>query len=388
MSEVVVAGIGQAPVGEHWDISLRELAYRAIDAARKDAQALWPDALFAGNMLAPVVSRQAQVATLIADFAGLTGIEAATVEAGGASGGAALRLGYLAVASGEVDVCLVVGVEKMTDRTPAEVEAALSSSIDSDYETIQGMTHTAQAALLMQRYLYEYGAPRESFAAFPVSAHANAASNPNAMFRNTIRMDHYNQAGPVCTPLNMLDIAPAADGAAAIILTRPALLPPDQPYPAVRISGSSMASGSIALHDHPDPLSFDAARTSIEKACQQAGITPSDVDLFELHDAYSIYTALSLEATGLARRGEGWRLAQDGQIGLHGRWPISTFGGLKARGNPGGATGVYQAVEAVLQLRQAAGSNQITGARRALIQCLAGPSSNAVTHVLERMDSW
>jgi acetyl-CoA C-acetyltransferase len=421
MKEVVIAGVGQTPVGEHWEISLHELALLAIEAAVKDSGGLRPGALFLANMLSPLLSRQAHLGALVADFAGLTGIEAITVEAAGASGGAALRLGFMAVASGDVDVALVVGAEKYTDQIGSSTDAALATSGDSDYEAVHGLTPTAQAALLMRRYLYEFNASRQAFAGFPLIAHANGEGNPNAMYRKSISPEAYQKAGVVSDPLNMFDIAPFADGAAAVVLTRPELLPPAFPHPLVRIAGSSQVTDTLALHDRPDPLAFHAAHLSVEKACRQAGITPVQVDLFELYDAYSIFAALSLEAAGFAERGKGWQLAMDSvlgasaasvnsgeriaagnagakngssqiadlhpaQLSLHGSLPIATFGGLKARGNPGGATGIYQAVEAALQLRDQAGVNQVPGARRALIQCLGGPGSSAATHVLDVSD--
>jgi acetyl-CoA C-acetyltransferase len=324
------------------------------------------------------------------------------------------------VASGQVDVALVVGVEKVTDQLGSGVESALATAGDSDYEAPQGLTPTAQAALLMRRYLHEFGAPRQAFAGFAVTAHTNAESNPNAMYRKAISAEAYQRSGMVSDPLNMFDIAPNADGAAALFLTRPELLPPGFPHPLVRIAGSSLVTDTLALHDRPDPLAFRAAGLSVERACRQARITPLQADLFELYDVYSVYAALSLEAAGFAERGKGWQLAQEtvgqtsgvqtraGQdggeqsggavtgagkdrfsqvgavpISLHGSLPIATFGGLKARGNPGGATGVYQAVEAALQLRGQAGQNQAPEARRALIQCLGGPGASAATHVLE-----
>ena len=205
------------------------------------------------------------------------------------------------------------------------------------------------------------------------------------MFQKAISANAYQKAGVVSQPLNMFDVAPTADGAAALLLTRSDLLPPAYPHPLVRIAGSSLVTDTLALHDRPDPLTFNAARLSAERAYWQAGIAPDQVDLFELYDAYSIYAALSLEAAGYAGRGQGWVMAQDGDLSLTGSLPIATMGGLKARGNPGGATGVYQAVEDVLQLRGLAGNNQIPGAQRALIQCLGGPASSAATHVLERI---
>ncbi len=386
MTDVVIAGVGQTPVGEHWDTSLRELALHAIEAAIQDAGGIQPQALFVGNMLSPIVSGQAHLGALIADFSGFTGHEALTVEGAGASGGLALRQAYMLVAAGAAEAALVIGVEKLTDQTGNEVEAAISTAVDSDYEAVQGLTPTAQSALLMRRYLHEFNLSHDSFAGFPVVAHANGVNNPNAMFRRAIKVASYQRAGMISDPLNMFDIAPGADGSAALLLTRRDLLPPSFSHPLVRISGSSSVIDTLALHDRPDPLTFQAARLSAERACRQAGILPADIDLFELFDAYSIYAALSLEAAGFAERGQGWQLAQNEELNLDGSLPISTFGGLKARGNPGGATGVYQVVEAVLQLRGQAGENQVANARRALVQCLGGPASTAATHVLERTE--
>lgn len=386
MNDVVIAGIGQTAVSEHWDVSLRELAFQAIENATQDAGGLQPQALYVSNIHAQSLSEQSQLGVLISDFAGLIGIEAITVEAAGASGGAALRQAYLAVAAGATDTAMVVGVEKFTDKITAEAESAIATTTDSDFEAIHGLTSTTQAAMLMRRYMHEFDVPREAFAAFPVIAHANGASNRNAMFRRAIKPEVYQRAGTVSEPLNMFDVAPNADGAAALILTRAELLPPAFPQPLVRLSGSSLTTDTLALHDRPDPLDFRAARLSVERACRQAGIVPSDVDLFELYDSFSIYALLSIEAAGFAERGKGWELAEIDHLGLTGSLPIATFGGLKARGNPGGATGVYQVAEAVLQLRGQAGDNQVQAARRALVQSLGGPASTVTTHVLESLD--
>src|SRR5258706_3062205 len=387
MTDVVIAGIGQTEVGEHWEASLRELGAEPFRGDVKDSGGLLPQALFVGNMLAPNLSRQAHVGALIADYAGYGGIEAVTVEAAGASGGAALRQGYLAIASGLVDVALVLGVEKFTDKIGPDVDETLATPFHTDYEALQGLTLTAQAALVMKRYMHEFNVPADGFAGFPVAAHANGAGNKNAMFQKAIKPEVYAKAEMVSEPLNMFDVAPNADGAAALVLTRRELLPQgDFSQPLVKIIASANASDALALHDRSEPLTFSAAKISVEQALQKAGIALEVIDFFDYHDAFSIYAALSLEAAGFAAPGQGWTLASDGSITLKGRIPTATLGGLKARGYPGGASGVYQAVEAVLQLRGSAGSNQLNGAMFGMIQSLGGPASTAVTHILQRPD--
>ena len=381
MRPVSIIGIGQTSVGEHWETSLRELAATAARSALDDAGIGGVDALYVANAYAPTISGQSQVAALVADFAALGNIEAIGIEAAEASGGAALRAGYLAVASGAVETALVLGVEKATDMVAAERVSARSVSLDADYEAAHGATVTGQAAMLMRRYMHDYGVDLAAFEGFTINAHLNGGKNANAMFKNSIKPGAFARAPMVAEPVSLFDSAPDGDGAAAVILTSAERAADMVPQP-IRIAGSAAASDTLALHDRADLLYLTAAARSLERACAQAGIAPSDADLFELHDGYTILAALSLEAAGFAERGEGWRWATDAQIGLGGILPISTFGGLKARGNPIGATGIYQAVEATLQLRGAAGANQVNGANIALLQNLGGMASSAVAHVL------
>ncbi len=384
--EVYIAGIGQTNVGELWSISLRDLGVQAIRAAIKDAGGLQPQAIFVGNMLAASASHQANLGSLLCEWAGLKGAEGTTVEAADASGGAALRMAYTAVRSGMVDVALVIGVEKATDVLDSDVDSLSVRTLDSDYEAAEGLTPIGQAALLMQRYIYENQVDRAALASFPMLAHANAVNNPHAMYRKPLALETYLKAGMLAEPFNLYDIAPLADGAAAVILTRRELIPEGLGHPIVRIAGSSLVTDRFALHDRNDPLFFDAAAVSVQRACQQAGITPAQADFFEYADITTLHAVLSLEAAGLAPRGEGWRLAAD-----HARWqkrplPVATLGGHKARGNPLGAAGVYQAVEACLQLRGEAGTAQVPQAHVGMIQSLAGTGSTAVTHILMRVE--
>lgn len=382
MRDVTIIGIGQIPVGEHWDSSLRQLAAEAVAAALRDSGLKAVEALYVGNAFGASFSEQTHLGALVADYAGLKGVEAYSVEAADASGGAALRTGYLAVASGAVETALVLGVEKATDTVGDARTRARNVSLDSDFEAMHGATQTALAALLMRRYMHEYGLELSAFEGFSLNAHANGARNPNAMFRNLLKPGGFARAPMIADPVNLFDSAPDGDGAAAILLTSGERAADLVPQP-IRITGSAAATDTLALHDRADLLDLGAARRSAAKAYAQAGIQPGDIDLFELHDEYTVIAALSLEAAGFAERGQGWKLAQDGALGLNGSLPISTFGGLKARGNPVGATGVYQAVEACLQLRGQAGENQVPDARIALIQTIGGLGGTAITHVLQ-----
>jgi acetyl-CoA C-acetyltransferase len=385
MRSVSIIGIGQTPVGELWDLSARQLAYQAVSSAMADAGVDRADALFVGNMLSGSLLDQEHLGTLVADVCGLRGIEAAKVEAACASGSAALRVGTMAVASGFHDLVIVAGLEKMTDTVGKDTTAGLATAADAEYEALHGVSFVGLNALIMQRYMYEYDVPLDAFAGFSINAHRNGANNPNAMFQEPIRREDYVRAPLIATPINMMDSSPVCDGAAALVLA-----PTEWVHEfttghhrgAVQILASASANDTLAVHDRQDPLFLQAAYTSSQKAYRQAGINPQDLDLFELHDAFTIMSALSLEANGFARRGEGWRLAQDEEISIHGRLPISTMGGLKSRGHPVGATGVYQIVEVVQQLTGCAGANQVANARLGMAQNIGGSGATIITHIL------
>ena len=384
MRDVSIIGIGQTKVGENWEKSLRQLAGEAVLAAMRDASIEMADILYVGNMLSGEIAAQEHLGALVADFVGLRGIEAVKVEAACASGAAALRQAYIAVAGGMADVVIACGVEKMTDEVGEVVTSALALASDGEYETFHGLSFVAINALLMQRYMYEFGWKHREFAAFAVNAHQNAVHNPYAMFPKPITVEQFEQARLIADPINLMDSSPIADGAAAVVLcpTEQARAFTDN---AVRIAASAVATDAVAVHDRPDPLFLQAVYTSAQKAYRQAGITPQDIDLFEAHDAFTIMAALSLEACGFATRGQGVRLAQEGDIALDGRIPISTMGGLNGRGHPVGATGIYQVVEVVQQLRGQAGANQIKNAHWGMAQNIGGSGATVITHIMEAL---
>jgi acetyl-CoA C-acetyltransferase len=382
MREVAVIGIGQTKVDEHWDKSLRELAGEAIIDAMRDAGRTYADAVYVGNMMSGSANHQLHLGALIADWVGLRYTEATKIESACGSGASAFRQGVMAIASGEMECVIVSAVEKMTDSPGSEITAQLATAADADFEAGMGLSFVALNALIMNRYMHEYGWKKEDFAAFSINAHANGVHNPNARFQEPLNLEGYMKAGMICPPINLMDASPIGDGAAAAVLV-PFESIQLSTRPVVVVAGSASATDSIAIQNRRDPLWLSAAEKSSREAYHQSGLSPRDMDLFEAHDAFSIMAALSLEACGFAEKGQGPRLANEGDILPTGRIPIATRGGLKARGHPVGATGLYQITEVVQQLWGEAGGNQIDGARIGMAQNIGGSGSNIVTHILK-----
>ncbi len=383
MRQVAIIGIGQTPVSEHWDKSLLDLAGEAIFAALEDADISSAEAIYVGNMLAGGLEKQNHLGALISDWVGMRGLEALSVEAACGSGGAAFRLGLMAVASGELDSAVIVGVEKMTDSLPAETTAGLATAADADWEVIHGLTFVGLNALLMQRYMYEYGWRHEDFSPLAINAHTNALNNPNARLHIPLTKEKYLRSPKIAAPINLMDSSAIGDGAAAVVIVPAENLHKRNGGRLVTVAGSGAATDTLAVHDRHEPLWLAAVFKSAGQAYRQANLGPGEIDLFEVHDAFSIMSALSLEACGFAERGQALRLANDGEIFLDGRIPITTRGGLKARGHPVGATGLYQIIEVVEQLRGQAGKTQIEPAQVGMAQNIGGSGASVFTHIFK-----
>ncbi len=379
---VSIVGAGMIPVREHWSKGLVELGAEAGEIALREADLTRVDALYVGNAYGATFNRQTQLGSLLAGSLGIHGAEAYTCEAGDASGGVALRTGYFAVASGAIRSAMVLGVEKATDIVGAARLSARNVSLDADYESINGATLTAMAGLLMRRYMHEFGLELAQFEGFSLNAHNNGSRNQFAMYRNKLRRGAFTKAPMIADPVSLFDTAPDGDGAAAVVLVNSELAADLAPTP-VTITGSAIATDSLTLQDRGDPLYLKAVAESTDRCLEQARLELVDLDALELHDAYTILTALSLEAMGFSERGHGWAWSGDAgaRIAPDGELPIATFGGLKSRGNPGGASGIYQAVEAVRQLTGRAGDNQVQAARHILTQSIGGLGATVATHI-------
>lgn len=377
MRDVSIVGIGMVPVKKAYEQSIRELGAGVVRTAMQDAGVEKVDSLFAGNMLSDELQSQKHVAALIADEAGLRNIEALQVRAATATGAAALRMAYLAVASGESDLSVAVGAEQMSMGLPTP---ALAKALDADKEVAAGANLISKNADLMRLYMQRHKMPRTGLVNFPINAHANARFNPNALFQKKVTARAVRNSRVIVDPIRLLDCSPICDGAAAVVLA-----PRDEAraYTStpVHILASSVATDRFRIEDREDPLLLEAARLSAFQAFRRANINRQDVSFYEIHDAFSIMACLLLEAVGFAPPGEGWRLAADKRIFPAGDVPIATMGGLKARGHPIGATAIYQTCEIALQLTERAGKNQVRNPKIGLLQSVGGAASTVLTHV-------
>jgi acetyl-CoA C-acetyltransferase len=383
---VYIVGVSQAPITRDPAVRGRDLGAAVVREALVDAglEKERVEALYVGNMTSGLLTGQQQLGGLIADYAELAGIDAVTIEAACASGAAAARMGYLTIAGGINDVVAVCGVERMTHVDRDTVTRALATAADWELEGARGESFMSLNAQLMRHYMERHGATARDFAPFSINAHRNALANPNALFHKQVDVDGYLASRIVIDPIRVFDASPICNGAAAFVLASGAVaraLGGDR----VAISASAAATAPLALQRRTDVLRLDAVEVSTRKALEQSGARHRDVSFFELHDAFTIMAVLSLESAGFADPGTGTRLGTEGRIGIDGDLPLTTMGGLKARGHPVGATGVYQIVEAYLQLTNAAGDNQVPRAELGLVQNIGGTGATVVTHALRRV---
>ena len=389
MREVAIIGVGDTKFGELWDMSLRDLGIQAGLSAVYDANLSGEeiDALYLGNMSAGKFTEQEHIGALVSDYSGLARdhIPATRVEAAGASGGLAFRQGVMAVASGMQDIVVVGGAEKMTDVGDTLSTEIQAMAADQQWETSFGATFPALHAMIARRHMHEFGTTREQIASVAVKNHKHGALNPKAQFQKEIKLDSVLKSAPVADPLGMFDCAPVSDGGAAVVLCPmdKARKYTDTP---IKVLASSQASDTLSLAHRESLCRFDATTVAAERAYKRAGIGPKDIQLAEVHDSYTISEILAIEDLGFFPKGAGGQATMDGQTTLGSKLAVNTSGGLKARGDPIGATGVAQVVELVHQLRGEAGKRQVSGAEVGLAQNVGGTGATVVVQILGRVN--
>ena len=384
MRDVAVIGTGLVTFGEMWSKSLRSLWAEAAVNALEDAGIDTVDAITVGCMSSGLFTGQEHLASLLADELGMAGVPAIRVESACASGGLALRAGFAEVAAGLADVVLVTGIEKMTDVDGATATYALGTAADQDWEGFHGITFPGLYAMLARIHMEQYGTTREQLARVAVKNHANGLLNPHAQYHLKVTVKDVLDSTMVADPLRLLDCSPITDGAAAVVVTtleRAKEIAADRPL--VKISGSGLATDTIALANRGDLGELRAVRLAGERAYEMAGRSPREIHVAEVHDCFTIAEIMATEALGFFERGEGGPAVERGLTSLGGKIPVNPSGGLKAKGHPVGATGVAQVVEIVTQLRGEAGQRQVEGARVGLAQNMGGSGGSSVVHILE-----
>ncbi len=383
MVDVAVVGVGMMKWGELWDKSLRDVFVEAALNAVEDAGVDRIDSMYVGCMSSGLFVGQEHLGALLADYLGICPVPATRIESACASGGAAFRLGWMEVASGMSEIVLVGGVEKMTDVGGAGATFALSTAADQEYEVYNGVTFPGLYAMIARAHMDKYGTTRKQLAQVAVKNHDNGSKNPHAQYRMKITVDQVVNSVMIADPLTILDCSPITDGAACAIICPVDMAKKISKRALVRVAGSGQATDAIAIHQRKDLTELAAAQVAAQKAYKMAAVKPSDIDLAEVHDCFTIAEICAIEALGFVEKGKGGPATEGGETAIGGRIPVNTSGGLKSKGHPVGATGVAQICEITSQLRGEAGERQVEGAKRGLTQNMGGTCASSVVHILE-----
>lgn len=376
--KISVIGTGLTHFGELWDKSFFDLAREATgqaiaESGREPAQI---DAVFCANMLSGNLLGQNHLGAVITSQLGIN-TPAYAVEAACASGGVAINLAYQALKSGQIKNALVVGVEKMTDQTTAQVTSGLMGAA-SEEERQAGLTFPGLYALMATAHMEKFKTTRRQLAAVAVKNHLNGSQNPIAQFRNILTIKKVLESTPVASPLTLLDCSPITDGAAAVVLSAT-----EDNSASVAITASSVATDNVSLSQRKSITELLATKIAAQNAYKQANIATGNIDLAEVHDCFTIAEILAYEDLGFCQKGQGGKFAAGGATSLNGKLPVNTSGGLKACGHPVGATGIKQIIEVTEQLQGKAGKRQVKNAKIGLTHNVGGSGATAAVHILQ-----
>ncbi|NHJ48036.1 MAG: thiolase domain-containing protein [Asgard group archaeon] len=387
MNKVAIVGVGNTKVGEWFDDSLRDLTDEAI-AKTFDSCNITPKdigATFIGSMSSGLFNQQEHLSSLVGPYSGVMA-PALRVESACASGGSALRVAMMGINAGYYDSALVIGVEKMTDLIDiGDVTTALGTASDGEWELGVGATFPALFALMMRDHMHKYGSTLEEFASVAVKNHKNGSLNPDAQFQKKVSMDTVMNSRIIADPIRLFDCSPVSDGAAAVILTSEKLAKKYTDDP-VYVTGSGAGTDHIALHNRKDISTMESVKKATATAFEMAKISSKDVDMLEVHDCFTIAEVVALEDMGFVKKGQGGKFSLDGETALNSTISVNPSGGLKAKGHPVGATGIYQIIEMFHQLRNETGKRQVTDCKIGVTQNIGGSGATCVVNVLSRGD--
>ena len=383
MREVAIIGIGMHKWGELWKKSINDIFVESALSAMDDAGVDKIDSMYVGCMTGGLFAGQEHLASLFADYLGVAPIPTTRVESACASGGLAVKCGILDVMSGNSDIVLVSGVEKMTDVSGDGATYALATAADQEYEVYQGVTFPGLYAMMARAHMEKFGTTSEQLAAVAVKNHENGSLNPLAQFPHKVTVDNVLNSVMIADPLHILDCSPITDGAAAMIICSLDTAKKVCKKPVVKFSGFGHATASIALHSRNDLTTLEATTKAGNQAFKMANKKPGDIDLVEVHDCFTIAELIVLESLGFFKPGEAASATENGLTGLTGKIPVNPSGGLKSKGHPVGATGVAQIIEVTKQLRGEAEKRQVKNAKVGMTQNMGGSGGSTVTHIME-----
>jgi acetyl-CoA C-acetyltransferase/acetyl-CoA acyltransferase len=387
---VFLVGVGLTKIGRFFEKHAKELFAEALWRAIDDAGGLKPRAIVVGNMTSSVLMGQDSLGALVADYAGLRGIPAFKVEAACGSGGAALYAAYALVKSGVVDVVVAGGVEKLTEANTEYVTRALAQAADADFEVFYGATFTGLNAMVARLYKSLFGYSDEDLSYWPLKMHEYASFNPYAQLPRKTTMKEILESPLIADPIRLYHAAPIGDGAAVLILVKGEDKAREVAKATgrdvlVELSSVAMATDSVDLASRNDLLTMESTVVATRDAMQRAGVEQRNIDYVELHDAFHVTGFVALEDLGFAPKGMGAKLFKEGKFQRGDKPEVNFSGGLKARGHPVGATGIYQAAEAVMQLRGDFPGYKASSPETALTHNIGGISTIAIVSVFKRV---
>jgi acetyl-CoA C-acetyltransferase len=385
MQKVAIIGVGQTQFGTLDDKNLMDLlceaSLKAIDNSNTSDQNF--DAVYVGCMLAESLNNITGLASALVDRIGLIPAAADHIENGPASGGSAIKNGFYAISSGLCDLVLVVGAEKMTHiTTPGTVTSAVATITHHTAERIHGVSLPSFAGMLTRSYMEKYKVPKEWITSIAVKNHKNGANNPYAQFQKEITLEKAMNSPIIADPLRLYDICPISDGGAGLVMCSAEIAKRFCDAP-VYITGIGQATDTHIVYEREDITTLKALQICSKRAYEMAKKNPNDIDVAELHDAFTILEAVESEDIGFFKKGEGAKAAYEGLTEIGGQIPINPSGGLKARGHPLGATGIAQVIELFWQLRNEAGKRQVENARTGITCNFGGFGNNIISILME-----
>lgn len=383
MSRVGIVGIGHTAFGRRTDASVQELAAEAFRAALADA-GLERDAIDASVIAAvPEYHKQRSLAGVVQEYLGLLPKPTWLTEVACASGSAAIRTGWLEIMAGVHEVVAVIGCQKMTEISTAEVLALMGRVGEVQWESSFGTTFPGYYAMFARRHMHEFGTTRAQLTSVAVKNHHYGAMNPVAMFRREVTAAKAEASEPVASPFNVFDCCANADGAACVILASESRARALK-RPVVWLTGMGAATASMSVLQRPSLTGLPSARAAAEQAYAMAGVDAKRVRVADVHDCFTIAEVMAYEDLGFCAPGEGGRFVEEKRSWIGGDTPVNVDGGLKAKGHPIGATGVSMTCEIVKQLRGEAGERQVPGADIGLTHNVGGIGQYCFVQVLAR----